>query len=89
MFALSFGVPSNPASQAGFAEQSPARTAGLQEGDRVTAIDGSKVEDFQDLVTAVSIYPNKTVQVTIDRAGRSMTMPVKLVENVVKDRFGK
>ena len=88
VFALSFGVPSNPAVVAGFAEQSPARTAGLQEGDRVTAIDGSKVEDFQDLVTAVSIYPNKTVQVTIDRAGRSMTMPVKLAENVVKDRFG-
>lgn len=87
-FALSFGVPSNPAIVAGFSENSPARAAGLQEGDRITKLDGSAIDGFQDLVTTVSIYPNKQVEVTIDRAGRTMTMPVKLAENVVKDRFG-
>ena len=87
-FALSFGVPSNPAIVSGFGENSPARAAGLQEGDRITRIDGAKIEEFQDLITAVSIYPSKTVQVSIDRAGRTMTMPIKLTERVIKDRFG-
>ena len=87
-FALSFGVPSNPAIVGGFSENSPARAAGLQEGDRITRIDGSEIDGFQDLVTAVSIYPNTEVQVTIDRAGRTMSMQVKLSEQVIKDRFG-
>ena len=87
-FAMAFGVPSNPAVVGGFSENSPARAAGLQEGDRITAIDGTKIDGFQALVTKVMIYPNKLIQVTVDRAGRSMTMPVKLAERVVKDRFG-
>ena len=87
-FGLAFGVPSNPAVVGGFSPNSAARAAGLQEGDRITAIDGKQIDGFQEMVTTVTIYPNKLVQVTIDRAGRSMTMPVKLSERVVKDRFG-
>jgi regulator of sigma E protease len=53
-FNARFGVPSNPAIVR-VCRTIGRRTAGMQEGDRIVAIDGSKVEDFQDLaVTNVS-----------------------------------
>ncbi len=87
-FVAVVGIPSNPAIVTGFADNSPARTAGILQGDRITAIDGKEIESFKDVATTVMIYPNRTVEVTIDRDGRSLDLPVKLGERIVTDRFG-
>ncbi|MFM5955091.1 MAG: RIP metalloprotease RseP [Novosphingobium sp.] len=87
-FAMAYGVPSNPAVVGGFADKSPAREAGLQVGDRITAIDGSRMDGFEDIAEAVMIYPNQQVTVSVERAGRDLTFPVRLAERVVTDRFG-
>lgn len=87
-FAMAYGVPSNPPVIGGFSEKSPARAAGLQEGDKIVSIDGNRIDTFKDVAEAVMIYPNRTVEVTAERAGRTVTVPVTLAERIVTDRFG-
>ena len=87
-FVAAVGIPSNPPIVTGFAETSPARSAGILQGDRVVAVDGKATETFKDLASAVMIYPNQTVRLTVERDGRQFDVPVKLAERVVTDRFG-
>lgn len=87
-FVAVVGVPSNPPVVTGFAEQSPARSAGLLQGDRIVAIDDRQIDSFKDIASAVMIYPNQTVLVRLDRDGRRLEVPVRLAERVVTDRFG-
>ena len=46
----------------------PAAVAGLLPGDRITAIDGIEVEDWQSLVAAIEARPGKTVELIVIRA---------------------
>lgn len=87
-FVAAVGVPSNPPIVTGFADNSPARSAGILQGDRIVAVDGKATESFKDLASAVMIYPNQTVRLTVERDGRAFDVPVKLAERVVTDRFG-
>ena len=54
---------------------SPAWEAGLQTGDRITAIDGKPAKAFSD-VRQKMVGGNKNVQLDIDRQGESMTINV-------------
>ncbi|MBX9642963.1 MAG: RIP metalloprotease [Novosphingobium sp.] len=87
-FAMAYGVPHTPPVVGGFAEKSAAQAAGIQVGDRITAVDGAEIESFFDISQRVALYPGETVDVTIDRAGRTLEMPVKLMLDVSKDEFG-
>ncbi len=58
---------------------SGAAAAGLQEGDIVTAFDGSAVESASDLMLDVrGKQPGDTVTLTIDRGGKSQDVQVTL-----------
>src|SRR5256714_7053185 len=61
-------------------DTSPAKRAGLQEGDVVIAIDGQPVESVSQLQQRVGFKkPGETVQVTVARKGGARkTIPVKL-----------
>jgi len=61
-------------------DTSPAKRAGLQEGDVVIAIDGLPVESISQLQQRVGFKkPGETVQVTVARKGGARkTIPVKL-----------
>ena len=87
-FAMAYGVPYTPPVVGGFAEKSPARAAGIEEGDRVVKIDGAKIDSFVDIAQRVALYPGQTVKVTVDRAGRQLEFPVSLMLEVSKDEFG-
>lgn len=87
-FVAAVGVPSNPPIVTGFADNSPARAAGILQGDRIVAVDGKSTESFKDVASAVMIYPNQTVRLTVEREGRPFELPVTLAERVVTDRFG-
>ncbi|UGQ09483.1 trypsin-like peptidase domain-containing protein [Yinghuangia sp. ASG 101] len=57
----------------------PADRAGLRAGDIVTAIDGKKVADANELVVAVrSRTPGETVRLTVQRDGGEVTLPLTL-----------
>ena len=71
-----------------FAEDSPARDAGLQEGDRIVAIDGEQVAQFQDIQNRVLMYPGRTLRMEIERDGRTQTIPVTTADVIETDRFG-
>ena len=50
-----------------FVQQPPASVAGLMTGDRITAIDGTPVEKFQDILESVSVAPGKALRFTVHR----------------------
>jgi membrane-associated protease RseP (regulator of RpoE activity) len=62
----------------------PAKRAGLQAGDVVRAVDGAAVSSAEQLVTAVKARAGQTVQVTVERDGRRLVLPV-VPEEVLRD----
>lgn len=72
----------------GFSETSAARSAGMKIGDRITAIDGSPVASVTDIPEHTVYFPGKTVNVTVQREGRTVVLPVKLANEEVSDNFG-
>lgn len=87
-FAMAYGVPSNPPVIGGFSEGSAAQVAGLQVGDRITAVDGAPTPGFKDISDRVMLHPGETVRISAERGGKSFTLPVKLGTDVKTDRFG-
>ncbi|WP_353734326.1 RIP metalloprotease RseP [Altererythrobacter sp.] len=71
-----------------FADESAARDAGVEVGDRITAIDGRQVDDFQQLIDQVALYPNRQIDLTVERDGDAITLPVTIGSAVEEDRFG-
>jgi len=61
-----------------FASTPPATEAGLATGDRITAIDGRPVENFQGILEPVSGSPGHTLVFTIERNGAVSTAGVQV-----------
>lgn len=55
---------------------SAAERAGLRSGDLVIEIDGKSINSFNDLQRAISVRPNETVSLVVERAGAAVTVPV-------------
>lgn len=63
------------------APNGPAAQAGVQQGDVITAINGTTVTDAQDLLTYLATQkPGNTVTLKLDRNGSSTTVQVHLGE---------
>ena len=57
----------------------PADKAGLREGDVITAVDGKRVADSQELIVAIRAHaPGESVTVTYERGGGSRTAQITL-----------
>jgi regulator of sigma E protease len=54
----------------------PAAAAGLERGDRVVAIDGEPLADWQDLVEVVRASPGRELHLEIERAGERQSLQV-------------
>ncbi len=87
-FNMAYGRVVVPAVAAVFGPQSAAQAAGMQLGDRITAIDGKPIESFEEIRDAVSPFPGQTVHIAVERGGQKLTIPVTLATEVLKDRFG-
>ena len=60
---------------------SPGEKAGIKQGDVVTAVNGETVKDPRDLAKRIAAFaPGTTVDVSIWREGKSMSMKVELGE---------
>jgi regulator of sigma E protease len=57
-----------------FTEPPPATAAGLQTGDRIVAIDGQPVRDFQQIVEMVSTSPDQKLVLTVLRGDRRLSV---------------
>lgn len=66
-----------------------AAEAGLQAGDRITAIEGNAVERFQDIQRLVPLYGADAMEITFERDGESRTVVARPQWREVEDPFGK
>ncbi|HWL67176.1 MAG TPA: RIP metalloprotease RseP [Geminicoccus sp.] len=82
------GRPFTPPVVGQVVESSPAAVAGILPGDRITAVDGTPVESFEQLQGLVSPRPGETVEVTLLRDGDQLTLPLVPELTELTDRFG-
>jgi regulator of sigma E protease len=54
----------------------PAQQAGIKPGDVITEIDGWGIETFEDVVRIVTASSGRTLKITVDRDGKTETIPV-------------
>lgn len=66
---------------ADFTENSPAKTAGLMVGDSIQAINGEKVQFFQQVVKKLQkTNPSEPLSVSVDRNGEQIEFQVSLID---------
>ena len=58
--------------------EGPASRAGIQSGDRIVSVEGSSVNDWQEVVNYVRAHPNQTVNLVLNRSGIERSVPVML-----------
>ncbi len=69
---------------------SPADTAGLRAGDRIVRGDGQRIDSWGQLVEFVRARPGETVEITVERDGREVTMPLTIGSVEANgERFGR
>jgi len=71
-----------------FTPNSAGQQAGLKVGDRITAVDGSEISDFGQMVELVRPYPGQTIKLRVNRDGNQFDLPVTLTDFVERDSKG-
>ncbi|SFG78886.1 RIP metalloprotease RseP [Pseudomonas sp. NFACC45] len=56
----------------------PAQAAGLKTGDRLLALDGLPVSDWQQVVDSVRVRPDSKIMLRVEREGAPIDVPVTL-----------
>lgn len=57
-------------------KDSPAASSGLALNDKLIALNGEKIKDWMDIMTVIRSHPDQLVTFTIERNGKTMTIPV-------------
>ena len=65
-----------------------AQLAGLKLGDRITAIDGEAIDDFEDIRERVIPFPGETITIQAQRGDQRLAISLRIPLHVEKDRFG-
>lgn len=58
--------------------QGPAQAAGLMTGDRLLALDGQSIGDWQQVVDSVRVRPDSKIVLRVERDGAPVDVPVTL-----------
>jgi regulator of sigma E protease len=72
----SLGLPSNQPVIGQVLPGWPAQEAGLRPGDRIVAVNGQAVDQWQDLVGLIRRSPGAKLELTVERDGRSFAVIV-------------
>ena len=76
---LDMGFEGPGGAVAAVTDGSPAQSAGLQEGDVITKVDGNLVSDSTGLIVAIrSNAPGEEIELTVLRNGATLTVPLTL-----------
>ena len=67
-------------------KDAPAYEAGIQSGDTIMAIDGTKIENWDDLIEEIGYSKEKTAEVTVLRDGSELTLTTELEYNKEQKR---
>ena len=87
-FAMFIGKPVITPVVGAFSEVSAARDAGLQINDRITAVNGRKIADFNEIVEEILPYPGRELVLTVKRDTAVLNIPLTAASIVRTDRFG-
>jgi regulator of sigma E protease len=82
------GQPFTPAVIGALVPGGAAEKAGLMTGDRIVAIDGRRVERFEEVAQVVGIKPGRRIDAVVERAGREVRVEIEPTRRVVRDRRG-
>ncbi len=91
IFAVLFGIYGKQVADPVVAEVKPesaAAEAGIQAGDLLLAIDGTRVVTFDDVRRYVSVRPDVQIVVTIERAGVKQDLKMTPKRETIEDQFG-
>ncbi len=75
-----FISPRFPFIAEGFAEDSPARDAGLQQGDRIVGIGEEQTLYFDEFRQEIGAYAGEQTTLTVERNGRQLELPIEVPE---------
>ncbi|MFJ2694340.1 RIP metalloprotease RseP [Pseudomonas sp. NPDC087336] len=70
--------PALPPVLAELDSKGPAKAAGLKTGDRLLAVDGKAVDDWQQVVDTVRMRPDTKIMLRVERDGAQLDVPVML-----------
>jgi regulator of sigma E protease len=87
-FATFIGVDRTPAEVGSVSARSAAAAAGLQPGDRITALGGRQVSTFEDMVNFIILRPDEAMGIDFVRGGRAMHVDARIGVRLEQDRFG-
>jgi regulator of sigma E protease len=87
-FAVVYGESRTPPLVESVVAGGAAAGAGLQPGDRIVAMGGTRIDTFDDIRNYAQIRPNERVRVTYDRAGAIQTADLTIATQREVDRFG-
>lgn len=71
--------PALPPVLAELDSKGPAQAAGLKTGDRLLALDGQAVNEWQQVVDWVRVRPDTKISLSVERDGATIDVPVTLV----------
>jgi regulator of sigma E protease len=87
-FTLAYGENTTTSQIGSVMPKSAAAAAGLQRGDRITALNGRQVAKFEDMAMFIAIRAGQPVRVDFDRGGQKMSRDVVIGTDHRKDQFG-
>jgi regulator of sigma E protease len=87
-FAMAYGDSRTPAIVGQAVPGTAAAQAGLQAGDRITALGGRTMTTFDDMVRYVKIRAGERVRIDFVRAGTPRSVDARLDTDTQRDRFG-
>ncbi|WP_078380867.1 RIP metalloprotease RseP [Sutcliffiella halmapala] len=70
------GYPVNESVIGELTPDGPAQTSGLQQGDKVLAINDTSVSTWEEIVEIIQVSPNEELLFLIDRNGQSVNIPI-------------
>jgi regulator of sigma E protease len=91
IFAVLFSVYGKVIADPVVAEVRPdsaAAEAGVQTGDRLVALDGSRIKTFDEVRRYVSVRPETPITVTVERNGQDIDLPMVPKRSEITDQFG-
>lgn len=87
-FNLALGHPASPPVVEKVMPGSAAERAGVLAGDRITAVNGTSVDRFEDIVAEVVTGVGQPVTLNIVRQGAARELTVRPAMVITRDRFG-
>ncbi|MCE9624990.1 MAG: RIP metalloprotease RseP, partial [Deltaproteobacteria bacterium] len=71
----------------GFTPDSPAHAAGMQDGDRVVAINGEAIADWNAMAEKVNQSKGKETKFTVERAGQKIDLKIHPIFNPAYNKY--